>query len=55
MLLSEPSTAESRLDIAVGNVKNDRPGLIESASAAPEEIEKASGEKTILDTSPSQR
>jgi hypothetical protein len=25
--------------MAVGNVKNDRPGLIESASAAPEEIE----------------
>jgi hypothetical protein len=29
----------SKVDKAVGNVKNDRLGLIESASAAPEEVE----------------
>jgi hypothetical protein len=28
-----------KVDKAVGNVKNDRLGLIESASAAPEEVE----------------
>jgi hypothetical protein len=32
-----------KVDKAVGNVKNDRPELIESASAAPQEIEDSPG------------